>query len=256
MATPVLLPRPFWRVTGRCADRHDTIPGDAEWHGHLSYLNATHCATDVTPSTSTRRARWVTTWCGRHSHPRWAVSALHSFHRHPWTVSAGCRRRLTGRSSLRDRAGQGWHRPVMHSYAVRGQRRAQYLEQGLHNARVLAANQRPGDGSHSPWPFAPTIARCRSRAGVRQYDLYPAFVRRAAGARLYRIHGARRALWKWIKHYQIPSAAADGALFAQFFEDHDVPSNRTAWAPLNLARLPVGKTRGHSNRTGAAMPVR
>jgi hypothetical protein len=25
-------------------------------------------------------------------------------------------------------------------------------------------------------------------------------------------------------------------LFAQFFEDHDTPSNRTAWAPLNLAR--------------------
>jgi hypothetical protein len=25
-------------------------------------------------------------------------------------------------------------------------------------------------------------------------------------------------------------------LFAQFFEDHDTPTNRTAWAPLNLAR--------------------
>ena len=35
---------------------------------------------------------------------------------------------------------------------------------------------------------------------------------------------------------RFPSAAADGALFAQFFEDHETPTNRTAWAPLNLAR--------------------
>ncbi len=28
-----------------------------------------------------------------------------------------------------------------------------YLKQGLHNARVLAANQQPGDAFHSPWPF-------------------------------------------------------------------------------------------------------
>ncbi len=47
---------------------------------------------------------------------------------------------------------------------------------------------------------------------------------------------ARRSLWRWIKEHQIPSAAGDGALFAQFFEDHDTPTNRTAWAPLNLAR--------------------
>src|SRR5580704_9909496 len=47
---------------------------------------------------------------------------------------------------------------------------------------------------------------------------------------------ARRSLWAWIKDRQIPSAAGDGALFAQFFEDHDTPTNRSAWAPLNLAR--------------------
>jgi hypothetical protein len=47
---------------------------------------------------------------------------------------------------------------------------------------------------------------------------------------------SRAALWKWIKERQIPSATTDGALFAQFFEDHDNPANRNAWAPLNLAR--------------------
>jgi hypothetical protein len=51
----------------------------------------------------------------------------------------------------------------------------------------------------------------------------------------------RQSLWNWIRHRQIPSAAADGALFAQFFEDHDTPTNRTAWAPLNLARYLLEK---------------
>jgi hypothetical protein len=51
----------------------------------------------------------------------------------------------------------------------------------------------------------------------------------------------RESLWKWIREYQIPSAAGDGGLFAQFFEDHDTPTNRTAWAPLNLARYLLEK---------------
>jgi hypothetical protein len=46
----------------------------------------------------------------------------------------------------------------------------------------------------------------------------------------------RERLWRWITDYQLPSARSDGSLFAQFFEDHDTPTNRTAWAPLNLAR--------------------
>ena len=52
---------------------------------------------------------------------------------------------------------------------------------------------------------------------------------------------ARGSLWHWIARYQIPSAAVDGALFAQFFEDHETPTNRTAWAPLNLARYLLEK---------------
>jgi hypothetical protein len=48
-------------------------------------------------------------------------------------------------------------------------------------------------------------------------------------------------LWSWITGYQLPSALGDGSLFAQFFEDHDTPTNRTAWAPLNLARYLLEK---------------
>jgi len=118
----------------------------------------------------------------------------------------------------------------------------QYLAQGLHNARVLAANQQQGDALQSPWPFR---ADYRSGAGrglisgnmtyiLRLFDVlaehgYTEFVEN------------REALWQWITGHQVPSAGADGALFAQFFEDHDTPTNRTAWAPLNLARYLLEK---------------
>ena len=121
-----------------------------------------------------------------------------------------------------------------------GQRK--YLDEGLHIARVLAANQQMGDGSHSPWPFRVDYRSGVSRGPVSGNMTYI--------LRLYDtllMHGhqelavPRQALWNWIKRYQIPSAAADGALFAQFFEDHDSPTNRTAWAPLNLARYLLEK---------------
>ena len=112
-----------------------------------------------------------------------------------------------------------------------------YLEQALHDARVLAANQKPGDGTHSPWPFRVDYRNGDGRGDVSSDMVYI--------LRLYDVllaHGneefaePRAALWKWIKEWQIPSAKTDGALFAQFFEDHDNPANRNAWAPLNLAR--------------------
>ncbi|HZC65415.1 MAG TPA: hypothetical protein VE545_02500, partial [Candidatus Dormibacteraeota bacterium] len=112
-----------------------------------------------------------------------------------------------------------------------------YMEQALHDARVLAANQKPGDATHSPWPF-----RVDYRNGERHGDVSSDMV---YILRLYDVliaHGneefaePRAALWKWVKERQIPSAATDGTLFAQFFEDHDNPTNRNAWAPLNLAR--------------------
>ena len=112
-----------------------------------------------------------------------------------------------------------------------------YFEQGLRNARVLAAGQAEGGASRSPWPFRVDWRSGEGRGPVsgnmsfilRLYDLLLA-------QGLTEFAAPRRSLWHWIKRYQIPSAATDGALFAQFFEDHDTPTNRTSWAPLNLAR--------------------
>jgi hypothetical protein len=112
-----------------------------------------------------------------------------------------------------------------------------YLQQALQNARVLAANQQDGDAEKSPWPFRADHRSGEARGPVSGNMTYI--------LRLYAaLHGLgyaefatpHRRLWNWIKRYQIPSASSGGALFAQFFEDHDTPTNRTAWAPLNLAR--------------------
>jgi hypothetical protein len=102
---------------------------------------------------------------------------------------------------------------------------------------VLAANQRPGDARGSPWPFRVDYRSGRGRGRVSGNMSYILRLYDALLAHGYLEFAApRRALWRWIKRHQMASAAGDGALFAQFFEDHDTPTNRTAWAPLNLAR--------------------
>jgi hypothetical protein len=112
-----------------------------------------------------------------------------------------------------------------------------YLTQALHNARVLAANQDDGDRARSPWPFRADYRTGEPRGPVSGNMTYILRLYDALLARGYQeFQSPRDALWSWIEKFQIPSAAGDGNLFAQFFEDHETPSNRTAWAPLNLAR--------------------
>jgi len=115
-----------------------------------------------------------------------------------------------------------------------------YLQQALQNARVLAKTMRAGDTTHSPWPF-----RVDYRTGVARGDVSGnmVFVLRlfdwllAAGHPEFQ--GARTALWTWIRDVQLPTANRDGNLFVEFFEDHHSQRNRTAWAPLALARYLV-----------------
>ncbi|HEY2677880.1 MAG TPA: hypothetical protein VGI65_12990 [Steroidobacteraceae bacterium] len=125
-------------------------------------------------------------------------------------------------------------------YEATGERR--YLAQALRNARVLAARQQDGDAAQSPWPFRVDYRSGEGRGPVSGNMTYI--------LRLYDqllSHGfeeflaPRQRLWKWIHDHQLPNAAGDGALFAQFFEDHDTPTNRSAWAPLNLARYLLEK---------------
>jgi hypothetical protein len=116
-------------------------------------------------------------------------------------------------------------------------RARQYLQQALHNGRVLAANQESGGADRSPWPFRVDYRSGEPRGPVSGNM---SFIVRLYDALLSlgfaEFQAPRDALWSWISRHQLASAAADGALFAQFFEDHDTPTNRSAWAPLNLAR--------------------
>ena len=117
-----------------------------------------------------------------------------------------------------------------------------YVALALHNARVLAANQRASDSAHSPWPFRVDYRSGGARGDVSSDMTYILRLYDALLARGYGEFAApRAALWQWIKTWQIPGAKTDGALFAQFFEDHDNPANRNAWAPLNLARYLIEK---------------
>jgi len=116
-------------------------------------------------------------------------------------------------------------------------RARRYLQQALHNARVLAANQEPGDAFRSPWPFRVDYRTGEPRGPVSGNMSFIARLYEALLAQGFaEFQAPRDSLWSWISRYQLASAASDGALFAQFFEDHDTPTNRSAWAPLNLAR--------------------
>jgi hypothetical protein len=117
-----------------------------------------------------------------------------------------------------------------------------YLQQALHIARVLSANQLAGDLAHSPWPFRADFRTGEPRGAISGDMTYILRLYDALLTKSYKeFANPRDALWQWIKTYQIPSAAGPGQLFAQFFEDHDTPTNRTAWAPLNLARYLLEK---------------
>jgi hypothetical protein len=133
-----------------------------------------------------------------------------------------------------DKAGVAGY-ALMELFHASAQRK--YLDQALQNARVLATNQLPGDAAHSPWPFRADYRTGEPHGPVSGNMTYILRLYDALLADGYQEFANPRAmLWRWIKNYQNPSAAGDGALSAQFFEDHDTPSNRTAWAPLNLAR--------------------
>jgi hypothetical protein len=112
-----------------------------------------------------------------------------------------------------------------------------YSRQALQNARVLMANMGQADDSHSPWPFRVDYRTGEGRGAVSGDMTY--IVRlwdKLIEAGHNEFTASRDHLWDWIMDKQIGSLAKDGSLWAQFFEDHQEPDDRTAWAPLNLAR--------------------
>jgi hypothetical protein len=120
-----------------------------------------------------------------------------------------------------------------------------YLIQAVHNASVLVANMKEGDSIKSPWPFRVDYRTGEGRGLVSGNMVYILRLFDILSEMGYHEFGnARTQLWNWILNYQIPNLTKDGMLWAQFFEDHDETNNRTAWAPLNLARYLIEKREG------------
>ena len=117
-----------------------------------------------------------------------------------------------------------------------------YLDQALHNAAVLLANMITADGTHSPWPFRADYRSGEARGAVSGDMVYILRLFDCLiGLGHLEFQEGRARLWDWIKTRQIPNAASDGFLWAEFFEDHHSQKNRTAWAPLNMARYLIEK---------------
>ena len=118
-----------------------------------------------------------------------------------------------------------------------------YLDQAIHNARVLAKNMRPGDGLHSPWPFrvdAITGKYWGDRSGNMVYilRLFDSLLEMGYSE----LKKPREALWHWIVEYQFKAPEdQEHTLWVQFFEDHPIEHNRNAWSPLNMARYLIEK---------------
>ena len=112
-----------------------------------------------------------------------------------------------------------------------------YSDRAVHIARVLAANMRAGDATHSPWPFRADFRTGEPRGDVSANMSYILrLFDRLLAAGYSEFAEPRAKLWDWIDRLQIPNAKGDGRLWTQFFEDYALLTNRNAWSPLNLAR--------------------
>ena len=115
-----------------------------------------------------------------------------------------------------------------------------YLQAALHCADALAAHVRPGDQSHSPWPF-----RVDAKTGTRIREEYTA---NAIGPirlfdellRLKQGHQksyarARNTAWRWLMTFPVQNQ-----VWTQYFEDvqiyPDYRTNRNQYSALETAR--------------------
>ena len=115
-----------------------------------------------------------------------------------------------------------------------------YLQAALHCADALAAHVRPGDQSHSPWPF-----RVDARTGTRIREEYTAntigpirlfdeLLRLRCGHQKS-YSRARDMAWRWLMTYPVQNQ-----VWTQYFEDvliyADYRTNRNQYSALETAR--------------------
>jgi hypothetical protein len=225
------------------ADRTDTIPATQNGMGILSYLKFYEfCGRDepLYLNTAASMGEYLITESLTPRLGRYPAFTRSTGSREQFPLRADCGSQADRPHEIEpDKGGIAGYALMLLFQAVHERR---YQEQALQNARVLAANQLHGDAASSPWPFRVDYRNGEGRGAVSGNMSFILRLYDALLAQGYaEFSGPRRSLWKWILQCQIPSASTDGGLYAQFFEDHDTPTNRTAWAPLNLARYLLEK---------------
>jgi hypothetical protein len=125
-----------------------------------------------------------------------------------------------------------------------------YLAAALHHARVLAANQRPGNATDAPWPWRVDSVSGASLWGRKNANMvYILRLFRAFAAPPYGLDAEfgppAAALWQWVETVLLP--AADPAIpaldspWVNLYEDrpfnYSVEVDRTSWPALMLANF-------------------
>jgi len=108
-------------------------------------------------------------------------------------------------------------------YELTGERK--YLEAGLRCANELARHVRPGNATHTPWPFRIDARSGAVLAGeeyggmiVAPVRLFDELIRIGAGDRS-KYQAARDVAWKWIRDYPMNAASPAWDKWSGYYED-------------------------------------
>ena len=122
-----------------------------------------------------------------------------------------------------------------------------YYAAALHHARVLAANQQPGNATDAPWPWrvdSVTGERLWGRKNANmEYNLRLFRALAAPPYSLAEFAAPAAALWQWIVEVLLlsadPTINATDSMWVNFYEDrpfnYAVEVDRTSWPALMLA---------------------
>lgn len=125
-----------------------------------------------------------------------------------------------------------------------------YLAAALHNARVLVANQQPGNATHAPWPFrvdSVTGAHVNgNKNGEMAFPLRLLLSLAAAPYGYSEFAAPAAALWSWVSTVMLPATplCANATLchWINLYEDRtqtEPITNRNSWTAMEMGRLLV-----------------
>jgi len=133
-------------------------------------------------------------------------------------------------------------------YELTGEPR--YFAHALHSARVLVANQGPGNATHAPWPFRVDSVSGAHVNGNKNGDMaFPLRLLLSLAAAPYKyaeFAAPAAALWAWVAGVMLPATplCANATLchWINLYEDRTQTEpilNRDSWTAMEMGRLLV-----------------